>query len=47
MLSFTSQPQGQVNVLQETEAQEGSEGFVSQDLGSPDRQDFVDFQDLP
>lgn len=32
---------------EETEAQEGSEGFVIQDLGSPDRQDFMDFWDFP
>lgn len=32
---------------EETEAQEGSEGFVIQDLGSPHTQGFVDFWDLP
>lgn len=43
-LSFTPQPQGQGNVLGETEAREG---FVIKDLGSPQRLDFVDFWDLP
>lgn len=44
--SFTSQPQGQENVLGETEAREGWEGFVIQGLASPDKQDFVGFWDL-